>query len=36
MIALEDDKHEFASAEDGLKTVEIIERIYARQTPSAP
>ncbi len=28
MIALENDKHEFASAEDGLKTVEIIEKIY--------
>ncbi len=34
MVALEDDTHEFASAEDGLKTVEIIERIY--KTPSAP
>ncbi len=33
IMALEDDKHEFASAEEGLKTVEIIERIYA---PSAP
>lgn len=32
--ALHDDKHEFASAEDGLKTVEIIQRIY--KTPSAP
>ena len=32
--ALEDDNHEFASAEEGLKTVEIIERIY--KTPSAP
>jgi predicted dehydrogenase len=28
MIALEDDKHEFASASDGLKTVEIIGKIY--------
>jgi len=26
--ALEDDKHAFASAEDGLKTVEIIQKIY--------
>ena len=26
--ALADDKHEFASAEDGLKTVEIIQKIY--------
>ena len=34
--ALDDDKHAFASAEDGLKTVEIIQRIYATQTPSAP
>ena len=34
--ALADDKHEFASAEDGLKTVEIIEKIYnCPQTPSA-
>ena len=32
VIALADDKHEFASAEEGLKTVEIIERIY--KTPS--
>jgi len=31
--ALQDDQHEFASAAEGLKTVEIIERIY---TPSAP
>ncbi len=31
--ALKDDEHEFASAEEGLKTVEIIEGIYA---PSAP
>jgi len=30
--AIQNDAHEFASAEDGLKTVEIIERIYA---PSA-
>ncbi len=36
MMALEDEKHEFASAEDGLKTVEIIEKIYKTQTPSAP
>lgn len=28
VIALEDDKHEFASAKDGLKTVEIIQKIY--------
>jgi predicted dehydrogenase len=35
MIALEDEKHEFASAEDGLKTVEIIQKIY-NNTPSAP
>jgi predicted dehydrogenase len=28
IIALKNDGHEFASAEDGLKTVEIIERIY--------
>jgi len=28
MIALKDDKHEFASAEEGLKTVEIIQKIY--------
>ena len=34
MIALHDDTHEFASAADGLKTVEIIEKIYS--TPSAP
>ena len=33
---LDDDKHEFASAEDGLKTVEIIEKIYKTQPPSAP
>ncbi|MGC4103368.1 Gfo/Idh/MocA family protein [Ferruginibacter sp.] len=33
VLALQNDQHEFASAEDGLKTVEIIERIYA---PSAP
>jgi UDP-N-acetyl-2-amino-2-deoxyglucuronate dehydrogenase len=31
--AIQNDAHEFASAADGLKTVEIIERIYA---PSAP
>jgi UDP-N-acetyl-2-amino-2-deoxyglucuronate dehydrogenase len=36
LLALEDNKHEFASAEDGLKTVEIIEKIYKTQTPSAP
>jgi len=29
--ALEDDKHAFASAEDGLKTVEIIQKIYKDQ-----
>ena len=34
--ALTDDQHEFASAADGLKTVEIIEKIYKTQTPSAP
>ena len=34
MITLKDDKHEFASAEDGLKSVKIIEKIY--KTPSAP
>ena len=28
MIVLKDDTHEFASAEDGLKTVEIIQKIY--------
>ena len=28
MKALEDEKHAFASAEDGLKTVEIIQKIY--------
>lgn len=32
VLALQDEGHEFASAEDGLKTVEIIERIY--KTPS--
>jgi UDP-N-acetyl-2-amino-2-deoxyglucuronate dehydrogenase len=31
---LKDDEHEFASAEEGLKTVEIIERIY--EAPSTP
>ena len=31
--ALEDDKHEVASAEDGLKTVEIIQRIYKKPPP---
>jgi len=29
LIALQDPKHEFASAHDGLKTVEIIRKIYA-------
>lgn len=29
MMALENDMHNFASAEDGLKTVEIIEKIYS-------
>jgi predicted dehydrogenase len=33
IAALQNDEHEFVSAGDGLKTVEIIERIYA---PSAP
>ena len=28
ILALQDDKHEFASASDGLKTVEIIQKIY--------
>ncbi|MEP7238401.1 MAG: Gfo/Idh/MocA family oxidoreductase [Ferruginibacter sp.] len=28
ILALRNDKHEFASAEEGLKTVEIIEKIY--------
>jgi len=28
ILALQDDKHEFANAEDGLKTVEIIQKIY--------
>jgi UDP-N-acetyl-2-amino-2-deoxyglucuronate dehydrogenase len=32
--ALKDDQHEFASAAEGLKTVEIIERMY--DAPSAP
>ena len=31
--ALKDDAHEFASAEEGLKTVEIIERIYKAPPP---
>jgi UDP-N-acetyl-2-amino-2-deoxyglucuronate dehydrogenase len=31
--ALDDDSHLFASAEEGLKTVEIIERIYKEPTP---
>jgi UDP-N-acetyl-2-amino-2-deoxyglucuronate dehydrogenase len=34
MLALQNPKHEFASAEEGLKTVEIIERIY--KAPSTP
>lgn len=34
VIALGDDQHAFASAADGLKTVEIIHMIY--KTPSAP
>lgn len=34
MIALKDNTHEFASAREGLKTVEIIQKIY--KTPSAP
>lgn len=35
--ALADEQHAFASAEDGLKTVEIIEKIYNDpKTPSAP
>jgi UDP-N-acetyl-2-amino-2-deoxyglucuronate dehydrogenase len=29
MIALQDDEHEFANATDGLKTVEIIQKIYS-------
>lgn len=37
MLALQDEKHEFANAADGLKTVEIIQKIYnTPQTPSAP
>jgi UDP-N-acetyl-2-amino-2-deoxyglucuronate dehydrogenase len=28
LLALEDPNYEFASAQDGLKTVEIIEKIY--------
>ena len=32
--AIKNDAHEFASAAEGLKTVEIIERIY--DAPSAP
>lgn len=35
MKALEYDQHEFASAEEGLKTVEIIQKIY-NTTPSVP
>jgi len=35
MLALQDDTHQFANAEDGLKTVEIIEKIY-NNAPSAP
>jgi UDP-N-acetyl-2-amino-2-deoxyglucuronate dehydrogenase len=34
ILALQNNNHEFASAADGLKTVEIIERIY--EAPSAP
>ena len=34
ILALQNPRHEFASAQDGLKTVEIIERIY--KAPSAP
>ncbi len=34
ILALQNNEHEFASAADGLKTVEIIERIY--KAPSAP
>jgi UDP-N-acetyl-2-amino-2-deoxyglucuronate dehydrogenase len=30
MLALQDDTHEFASAEEGLKTVEIIQKIYGQ------
>ena len=33
ILALQDEDHEFADAAEGLKTVEIIEKIY---TPSAP
>jgi UDP-N-acetyl-2-amino-2-deoxyglucuronate dehydrogenase len=33
--ALQDPQHEFASAEEGLKTVEIIERIYKAPSASA-
>lgn len=35
ILALADDKHEFASAEDGVKTVEIIQKIY-NNTPPPP
>jgi len=34
ILALQDEKHGFANAADGLKTVEIIQKIY--KTPSAP
>ena len=30
ILALQDEKHAFASAEDGLKTVEIIQKIYTK------
>jgi UDP-N-acetyl-2-amino-2-deoxyglucuronate dehydrogenase len=33
LLALEDPQHEFASAFDGMKTVEIIEKIYASKLP---
>lgn len=36
MQALEDEGHEMAGAEEGLKTVEIIEKIYKTQTPETP
>jgi len=36
IAALQNDDHEFVSAEDGLKTVEIIEKIYKSTVPSAP
>ncbi|MEQ1554217.1 MAG: Gfo/Idh/MocA family oxidoreductase [Ferruginibacter sp.] len=31
VLALQNDKHEFANGDDGLKTVEIIEKIYAQK-----